>query len=703
MSSIKLVYRNEMRLLCRNLFMAIPLISIALCWGYIILTYENESIHYEEIAAVFYNNFQWIMMVNLLLVGLYAVYVAGKDRDSEFELLVVTYKVRNTEWVLGKWLVAQTYGLCFAMMTLLIQGIWFLNGSLSMGERYTNLVYLFVQMEGAFFIIISFGFLLGILIRNMLSYICLTALLGAVFLLQANSYGFAYVNPRLNLLTPYDSMYIATPYTTIWGINGVFEGAVLHQLVVVLTGAIVILAAILLFHPHRRLRMERNGAVALVLALMIPVVIVGGIRYTQYNSALEQYLLMGQQYSLSQEAYSINAIHGERPHYAFSMDRTRLNIRLSSDNRIGVDSELAITYNGDVAANDVSLTLHRQFKVTDCSSTAGITCSRDDDYIHIHLQEGMKPHAQLDLKLSYEGDVRQYRSDGLLQQAFVEHDRIYLPKEAGWYPLIGERQLAASTYGGPDETYAKFEVRNGALLEDQPTEFAVTIKRDGDSVPMALTIPREPDGSYKGTSQYGLSLIGGNLEEDVVGPTRIVSHPEVMEGARNTAGIYMDYWNYIESWLGIPMAPDVIYVMNDDHSRLTESTPSQQFIAWSFYAIKYVDSAVMVYALANELIHGNPSFGEDVHVLQRAITWGLMKHARMETEYERFGDWYAAMEGSSEAPAGSAERIAGMNRYDELGEEQFKQMVKYLYNKYEGHKDKAEFNLLAELERYEGE
>ena len=100
-----------------------------LCWGYVIITYEIQPIHYQERAAVFYNSFQLVLILNLLIIGLFAVYMAGKDRESEFEQLVITYKVKNVEWIVGKWLVAQLYGLCITVITLVVQAVWFLSGN----------------------------------------------------------------------------------------------------------------------------------------------------------------------------------------------------------------------------------------------------------------------------------------------------------------------------------------------------------------------------------------------------------------------------------------------------------------------------------------------------------------------------------------------------------------------------------------------
>lgn len=702
MSKLKLIYRNELRLLYRNPFLILPFVVLLLCWGYVIFSYESQPVHYEELAAEFYNNFQWIMLISLLLAGLLSVYMAGKDHESEFEHVVVTYKVKNTEWVAGKWLVAQTYGLCLTIMTLLIQGIWFFNASISTDEWIRNLAYVCVQMEGAFFFIISCGFLFAALIRNMIAYICIPALLGIAFLAQANSYGFALVNPRFNLLTPYDSMYMESPYDSIWGINGVFDEAVLHQLIVLLLGVIVLFAAILLFRPHRSLRIEKRMLMTLIIILMIPAILVGGIRYQQYDRALEQFMDTGQRY-MSKGANGESLFYTmpeDRPKYPFAMERTQLNVYFPSENWIKVDSQLTIAYNGDVPINDVSLTLHHQLAVTGCSSHQKLSCSRDNDGIRIHFHDAIEPNERIDLKLDYEGDIGQYRLDGLLQHAFVESDRIYLPKEAGWYPLIGDRRLVESV-DARDSRYVQFEVRNGALAEDYPTEFAVTIMGQEIDIPMALTIPRAPDGSYKGATQYGLSLIGGNLEEASVGQTRIVGHPEVLDGAKKTTELYQESWSYMEEWLGVPVTPKVIYIMDSDYQDLTQFTPSREFYAWSVYDIGYVDASFMPYRLVANLINENRSYGDDVSVLQRAMIWVLLDHSGIETGSDQFGDWYAA-EGRYATHEQKPKGADQLSHYEEVGKEQFREAVKYLFLHYEGLEDKAEFNLEAALAAYEG-
>ena len=54
---------------------------------------------------------------------------------------------------------------------------------------------------------------------------------------------------------------------------------------------------------------------------------------------------------------------------------------------------------------------------------------------------------------------------------------------------------------------------------------------------------------FHGTSQYGLSLVGGNIKETKVDEIRVVGHPEVLKGAKETIEKYQKAWNFIEDWL----------------------------------------------------------------------------------------------------------------------------------------------------------
>ena len=116
---------------------------------------------------------------------------------------------------------------------------------------------------------------------------------------------------------------------------------------------------------------------------------------------------------------------------------------------------------------------------------------------------------------------------------------------------------------------------------------------NGDSkVPLALTIPEVSEGVYQGTSQYGLSLVGGNIKEIKLDQIRVVAHADVLNGAKATIEKYQKGWGFIEDWLEVPMMPSVIYILNNEHYYQTLQTPNQEFLVWDINALQYDDTVI---------------------------------------------------------------------------------------------------------------
>ncbi|MEK3886423.1 ABC transporter permease [Bacillus sp. FSL K6-3431] len=710
MNMINLIYRNELLQLSRNKFSAIPLIINLLCWGYIIISYEIQPVHYEERAAAFYQGFMWMLMLNLLMSGLFAVYMASKDRENEFESLVVTYQVKNVEWIVGKWLVAQLYGLGITFITILVQVSWLVIGKISFGDLVKNVIYVFIQMEGALFLLISLGFLFGIILKNMFAYIFIPAILVLTLGVPFDYTGVAstFDNPRLHLLTPFDYMFVQSPYESMWGIDRVFETTILHQIIVLLLGGIFILATLLLFRSNRRIQSEKKIVPILIAILLIPTIILSGIRYVQYDQAFKQYVTTGEHYVTGFEGRDEKALsewewensyydtYLDNKKFEFSMEQTDLSVQLQTDNSIKVRSRLTIKHNGDAPVKDVYLTLHQALNVTECSSSLGITCSREKDFIIVHFDQMIKPDEQFDLNLDYHGSILQYRDEGYVEHAFIKNNRVYLPKEAGWYPLIGERQLVIAREH--NNRYVQFELRNARLVEDFPTAFTVEISHENSKLPLALTIPEVEAGIFQGTSQYGLSLVGGTLKEVQVDQIRLVGHPEVLNGAKKVIKKYQEAWNFIEDWLDIPMTPSIIYILNDDHYYLTRSTPSQDFLVWYAGDLKYVEDSIIAYRAVDYLTseHRTWDMENDLYLLNQVITWSILSELQDEVGFKK---WYSPMR----EPMEETKSIDILNEYEEQGIDKFNEVVKFLYTQYDQFENKNEFKIEAALQLYEGE
>lgn len=704
MKLLKSVLRNEGLLLLRNKFLTIPLLVNILLWGYVIISYEIQTIHYEERAAVFYRSFIWLMLLNLLIVGLFAVYMASKDRENKFEQLVVTYEVKNMEWIMGKWLVAQLYGLSITAITVFVQAIWFLRAAMTMEEWFQNIIYVFIQMEGAFFILISIGFFAAHLIKNMFAYLAIPVLLILSLLLPFDNVGTAltYQNPRIHLLTPFDYMFIGTPYESMWGIGRVFNSTILHQGGVFLFGIIVLFLALLLFQRKRLTIKEKKIVPILIAVFLVPVIILSGMRYMEYDQALRKFIETGKLYASSynekgQESFEewwnsfYNPHFDDRP-YEFSMEKASLEIELQHNNQLHVESTLKIKNNGDVPTKDVYLTLYHGLYIEECLSPREMTFSREKDFIKLRFEKALEPSEEVEITLNYGGDILQFRDDAYVEQAFIEKKRVYLPKEAGWYPLIGKRPLVIAREH--EERYVKFELRNARLLEDYPTDFTVEIKNKGSKIPLALTIPEISEGLFQGHTQYGLSLLGGNLKEIAVEGIRVIAHPEVITGAKELVEKYEIAWEFIENWLGISMKPSTIYVLSDWHDYHAKETHSYDYFTISSNDLEFLDDDEIAYQLVDDLDDKDRQ-GEGFRYLSSAMEWIIVNELN---ESAGFKEWYVSMWGTD---GEDLTLINLLDNYQKRGE--LKEVVRFLYNYANQLGEDQELDIKEALQQYEGE
>ncbi|GIN73628.1 hypothetical protein J14TS2_41030 [Bacillus sp. J14TS2] len=703
---LKVIFKKESVLLLRSKFLAIPLMMNVLFWGYIVVSYEIKNIHMQERAAAFYSVFLWVLLFNILVLGLFAVYMTSKDRESEFEALVVTYRVKNSEWLIGKWLATQLYGLTITFITLLIQTGWFLTGKMAVGDVVKNIFYVFMQMEGALFFVISLAFLCGVALKNIFAYILVPAILtlslGLPIDYTDTGTALWFDNPRLHLLTPIDLVYVGSPFEGIWGIHRVLGSTFMHQSAIFLLGVLVILIAVILFYPNRRIQKELKLVPILITIVIVPMFLLGGVRYLQYDQALKQFVTTAEPYVEGYEGserleeyyewwnayYESNRDHTK---YDFSIERADLDVELQSDNQIAVASKLTIKHNGNKPTKEVKLTLYHGLQIMECTSESEITCTHDHDLITLQLDKMMDPGDQFDLDLNYQGNILQYSYEGYMENSFIRNNRVYLPKEAAWYPLIGERPLIVARER--DEYYLQFEERNGSLVEDFPTAFTVKLANENSNVPVALTIPEIGAGMYEGTTQYGLSLVGGNIKETNVEQIRVVGHPEIVNATTETIKKYQKVWTFVEEWLDVPMTPEVIYILNDRHAYLAEDTPSQEVLIWSTDELIYSEhDEEVAYSAVSYLLDTGFSMkrSDDLSILFELVTWSVLGELEDVGNFKKWYEW-------PEKP----QILDTLDEYETQG--RLDDVVKSIYLYYADLEDKSEFNIKTALQLYEGE
>ncbi len=276
---------------------------------------------------------------------------------------------------------------------------------------------------------------------------------------------------------------------------------------------------------------------------------------------------------------------------------------------------------------------------------------------------------------------------------------MYLPKDAGWYPLIGERQLIVAREN--TNNYFQFEQRNGGLVEDFPTEFRVNISNENKEIPLTLTIPEVEAGVYQGKSRYGLSLVGGNLTETAVDGIRVVSHPEVQDAAIERVKKLQQGWDFVEEWLEVPITPSVIYILNDEHYYLSRYASSKEFLVWGTAKLRNTDSigntgdSVLAYEIIELLTREYPtSEASSFDIIRVAMEWLI------ENNYQKksgFKDWYI-----SEWRPEETRLLDILGEYEEKGEDEFKDIVKFLFVHHSQLEKGADFDWEVILKSYEG-
>lgn len=703
------IIRKEGVLLIRQKLLALPLVANLIIWSYIIIVYELQSLPFEEKAAVFYKAWVWVLLLNLFIFGMIAIYMSQRDRDMKFEQLALTYSVTNTKWLLAKQLLIQLYAFLIVALTIVIQMIWFSTASMPLTERLQHAVYVFVQMEVALFFIITVGFFFGTVIKHIVAYLSIPLFLLLMFLFPIDNVGTAlwFDNPYTHLLTAFDFMFIQTPYETIWGIDRVFLPTLVHQGSGLFLGFVILFLTLLSFYPQRLTKKEKRVATICMSLAFIPFIFLGTIRFQQYDEALKTFIATGKQYMSTYTKESgleyyewWNSFYDtsldDEP-YDMSIESMNLSLSLLAPNEIKATSELIVKNEGTLPVEDIYFTLYHGLKVKNCEGHKVNNCDRDRDYLLVQLSESLEPAEEVTLNIQYAGNILQYRYDAYVEQAFIDTNRVYLPKEAGWYPLIGKRPLVVAREDR--ERFVNFDLRNGYLVEDFPTEYTVTIHQSFKELPLYLTIPKVGTHTFQGSSLYGLSLVGGNAAETTVGEVRVVGHPEILPAALKIVKEYQVAWDFIEEWLGISMTPNVIYILHEEQAHLSHNT-NQGVVFWNGSMLKDITHEEMAIEITNELIRKKMNFvvsRQDYSVFSEVFEWTVLNQLE---SVGSFYDWYKQQWGELIDDLTLVERL---HEYETLGEDRWLDVMKFLFHYSNSIEDIGNFDLEQAIKTYEEE
>ncbi|MBN6205300.1 hypothetical protein JYK21_02460 [Ralstonia pickettii] len=536
-----------------------------------------------------------------------------------------------------------------------------------------------------------------------------------------------YDNPRFHLLTPFDFMFVETPYEGIWGIERVFQGTLIHQVAIYVIAILVFAFMLFIFKRNRRSKGEKQLLLVLLSITMVVAIFISFIRFTDYNQAFKQYVETGNYYletlladyegETEEEYYEYiyqyyDEMQDDEP-YDFSIETSVLDILLKADHQLEATNHLTIKNNGKEATNKVFLTLNHQLDIKECSSDRELSCSMDRDFITLKLAEPIQPNEEFEMKLTYGGKILQYFDEGNGESAFIDKRRVFLPKSAGWYPLIGKRALFQVLED--EQLYVKFRMRNTRLVEDFPTQFNVSLQSEDVEVPLTMSIPQSENDNFSGTTKHGLELIGGNIIEQEVAGIRVISHPQLQENMSLIINKYHQAWTGLKEWFDLDLMPKTIFVLTSNQYYNQSENYTEDFYLLNedegtVYdgggsgleedIVNHLYTQVQRSGIANPETFNNGGSTDEVDFYDRMIFnelfhWAISYQMKQQsfTTYRYDESWGKEYD----------QKMDRIKEMEEQGDEYLLAFTRYLYDTSNEIADRSKFNIEKLAEAFERE
>jgi hypothetical protein len=542
------VFRHEWTLLMRG--KAAPLLWIVFAgfWMFTIVSYEMDPAGRGLRGYVFYNMLYWVSMSIMLLCALAAARLAGKDRSDGMQRMILSWNVSNAEWLAGKWLALQVYGQLFTLLAIGFQWGWFAwSGSASMIYGFAHAAYTAMQLGCGLFFMISFGFVLAMLLRGRIVYLVLPLLWMAPVTIELQG---GTPTPNLETIWRWFSPYGLTGYKNIefrniWEIPHLAPAA-WHQLPLVLASVFLFLLGLLLFERHRSGFRQRMRYLAATVGT--GVICAGALSagFLEFDNRIARQRAQISAYSMPDQPHA-QLYEQKVPVTDFVPETVKLALRFPKRDALAVTADVTVRNTSSGDAETVKFTLNRSLELRSLEADRPVGWSRDGDVVIVTAVKPLAGGENLRITMEYDGDIAEYREEGLLKYSFASRSMLNLPKSIAWYPLIGERMLLRKAdHNGSAIGYIDV---NAPYIEPGPAVYEVTIE-DGSYPEAVLPIPRTAAGHYKGTTNYGLFMAAGSLAETSVEGIRVVDHPDLIEAAAEEVRNRLEQHRFIESWLG---------------------------------------------------------------------------------------------------------------------------------------------------------
>lgn len=548
MAKLMTVFRHEWTLLWRGKAAPALLGAFAVFWLFTIVRFEADPNGRGLRGDAFYNQLYPASMAVMLMCSLAAAHRVEKERTGGMQPMSLSWEVSNGAWLGGKWLALQAYGQLFTLVGAVAQLGWFAAaGSASLRQWPVHLAFTSLQLGCGLVFMISLGFTAAVVLRGRVVYLLLPLLwMCPLFIENEGHSGTPALETIWRWFSPYGlTGYKVFPFRNVWEIPHLLP-VVQHQLPLALASLGLFVLGVAAFERYRNgPRETRTYRLAAFVAGTVSVIVISvgfagfSGRIDRQREQMDRYLTQGQ----SHEKLYEKAV----PDTDFVPARYDLTVGFPGRDAIAATAVVTVVQQRSESSSVVDFTLNRSIRVVSVVTDRPATWSRDGDFVAIRTEQPIRRGETMKLTFVYEGEIDEYREEGLLKYSFASKTMLNLPKSVAWYPLIGKRQLIRAA--DHNNTAIGYIAVNGIYVEPAPASYLVSL--EGGAYPHAvMPIVRTSPGRYEGTSDYGLFLAAGVIAEKDVEGVRVVDHPDMLAATAEEVRRTMERQKFIEAWLG---------------------------------------------------------------------------------------------------------------------------------------------------------
>ncbi|SFS31413.1 ABC transporter permease [Marininema halotolerans] len=675
-----------------------------ICWGWIIGSFELASDHTAMRGFTFYQWFSKGLPLLMLFVAIWGVYEGRKVRFSSLAEVVMTSPVSNGAWISGQWLSGQGRIGLYTLLTVLIQGAWYLWGGVSTALLATDLLYTGVMMGTGLMFFYTCAFVCSTLFRGGWVYLLVVGgwLLLTWLWLNLGIGNNLLTSPIWFIVTPLGMSDNVDSLYGIWGTGLQWQEGMLHQSVMLGITLLILSLGWGWLARIRRNPLENRWVVVMTLLTILLTIGCGGMRYSHFASDLQAYKQEGKVYAIKGSEYrEQHAI--DRAVKGWVMKSLQLTLSLPKEHWMKVDGKGYIVNESDSNKREAWVTLYHGLKVKKLYGKNVSRWSREGDWVHLQLKEPISHGEGFAFQLQYQGNPeRIWNMAGRIKTGFIQKEGLLLRKEDGWYPLVGKRRLGVGE--GEWEANNQYYVNPVLMRERVKTDFDVTVSREVTTLPMASTLPAKGQDHFQGASVYGVALVAGQIAQQNYKGVQIVAPPELMAITKKGIAEQLPFWRRVHQWLGDSVKPKVLFFSpifyqvnwleeftDDGVEIIDERSPTS--------LLKEDDEHKAMLWNPVERIGSNLEVDPDSDLLKTAIIWGLSKEVHKQfKDFFHYAKITATLEDEDNSSVIKSARL--LSDIDKQNEKEYQKIVRFLYQEYrrEGAQD---FSLAKSIQRYE--